>query len=307
MKRTRIVTIVAAVVLGAGTGAQTMPADWGTGWYWTDFTTEFDAQPFTADNWRMINTDSVNTTATFTVSGGVLTVTCANNLDRPAAYLFDPGVDYSQSGTQEVLIRISASSISGNVQSGGNGNNRAGPIVRASINEGDPYYAAAWTDVTPARRFSGYEITYRNLSARAFWLTRNIDNYLTNQGSEVSYGAAGAGTWGPEDWYWMRIVSDETGVRAWVWQDGTDESAAWSFDRDWVWSSGTFTNGTGGSGVSPDGGLAGISANGSVAFQVSHFQLKVSDFAPLPRIPEPATMSLLALGGLAMLRRRYDR
>jgi len=302
MKRALIVAVVTmAVSLGAGAQA-TMPSDWGTGWYWTDFTTEFGTQPFTAGNWTVLSTDG--STATFTVSGGALAVTCANSLDRPAAFLFDPGVDYSKSGTQEVLIRISASNFNGNLASGGSGDSRAGAIVRTSLNTGDhPYYSPTLWNPLPPQRFSGYNLTFRNFSAPMFWLNRTRDNAMTNDDGAVSYENTNV-YWdntNPGQWFWMRIVSDETSTYARVWLDGDDEPSAWSTQREWVWNAGTAD----GSGVSPDGGLAGILANGNTTFQVSHFQLKVDEnIAALPRVPEPATMTLLVLGGLAMLRRR---
>ena len=100
----------------------------------------------------------------------------------------------------------------------------------------------------------------------------------------------------------MRLIydADTDKVYAKAWLSGTEEPG---WDRDGVvYTSLGYTGMT---------GWAGISANssGNITFNVDYFLVKaeglpditVGDFGS---IPEPATMSLLALGGLALLRRR---
>ena len=200
--------------------------------------------------------------------------------------------DYTQSRTQEVLMRVQMTTIVvGSVDSTLSWRSVGGAAVAvgASNNMNLMFYKHQ----TGGGLGGSQPVRFRSSGA-------------------MSAGTLGGGSWEENQtnsdwelntWYWLRLVYDTSTKTAtasfWPADGFTDESTAAT--GSWTYASAPGL-----------GGLAGIlapSAGGTASFEVDYI-LILADGLPLitvGQIPEPATMSLLALGGLALLRRRRRR
>ena len=257
------------------------------GWVWvsrvvrtTGTTTLLDALPdrsaikTTADGRQVLFLSSSGTGINVNDSGTV------NNhlIYKPS----DPSLDYSTGGSQEILMHIQVTSIATQITAVENYKHRthggAGVLVNADTSRG--------VDVVFTRR-SG------EMRQRDFSMGYNNGYYSAfGTGPDDNQHA-----WALNEWYWVRLKYDDDAgmIFTKIWLSDTPEP------DEWQKSVAASTAGT-------TTGWAGITATcgGLFEFNVDYVLIKAGALPEIwvGNIPEPATMSLLALGGLALLRRR---
>lgn len=118
-----------------------------------------------------------------------------------------------------------------------------------------------------------------------------------------TYTAPGSDVWNLNEWYWVRLkhapdsasgAADLFG-KVWLADGSTPEPAEWSMQWNlWTGSPGRL-------------GWAGIAASsgGTSEFDVDYFLVKADGLPQITvGVPEPATMSLLLVGGVLLRRKR---
>jgi len=269
MSRTHWTAAAIALCFVWSAGAANMPAEWGSNvnGFQDDFSNGFDASV-----WKWQSNVSTGP-APCTVSNGVLVFGAVGG--DPNHLLYVPSdVDYSKD-SQEVLMRIRVT----DMLPGGNSDMpRCGAAVGINLSDS-----------------KGYNLHFR------------VKDGLDKPYFEMLDDGAAWGTsyrqlpWQTGEWYWLRLTYDNTGVYGKAWQaDGVtaepDEWIAWGRGNDRTgWA-----------------GIAATSNEGRAEFEVDYFLVKAASLPEItvggtltPGVPEPATLTLLALGGLAMLRRRF--
>ena len=294
-----IIALLSVAAVQAGTA---MPNGWGTEVYgYQDNFSSYETQAdFYAGDWEWVSPVREGGTGSYTTldvpvlsfgpDGLTVNKTQMNGANNHLLYMPTDGSNYinyySGSTFQEVLIRVRVTGYNSEDAF------RLGPA--ASINTGSAGLNLSFRNHSGARDF-------KMLDDGAAWYPEGANT-------------PGWGTWELGQWYWVRFRHQMTNDTAdgglaagvygsWWPADGeTAEPDDWC--ASWVGSRRT----------GQDIAWAGIqlsSGGNATAFDVSYFLLmtdgpglstfKMGDFTG---VPEPATMSLLALGGLALLRRR---
>jgi hypothetical protein len=199
----------------------------------------------------------------FTVSGGQLVMNPAAG--DPNKLLYNPGTPYN-AANQNVLALV-------RVRTAGTGDTFRGGISASS-------------DATTGQGF--------NLHHRAFDPATNHFRLLDDLrawGPRTS-DTVGGETWAPEQWKWLRLVTDGMTVQGKIWDAGsTPEPAA--FDLTW-------TRG-GRAGLA---GLATTSGGGLGILEVDYVLIQAEGLPSITVIPEPAALGLLVLAPTYLLSRR---
>jgi len=188
---------------------------------------------------------------------------------------------YSQT-RQEVLIRLMVTA-----DKSGDGA-RAGPSVMIPAN-GQPSNIGIGAE----NYNRGVDLLFRNNGG-----TDNGHTFRLHSGRDGGWGPhSETDAWEVGQWYWMRLLFDETGIHASYWQDGHADPGQWLL----FWDKPNVA-----------GGWAGIQPPyNDVTCDVDYILILAAGLETITvnaphevSIPEPATIVLLTLSGLAMLRRQ---
>jgi len=231
-----------------------------------------------ADGWTWEGGHDGTQSASITAQGTLSLWSLAGTTDQH--FLYEPaGVNYTTQGYQEILIRVKVTSTRDDARAG------------ASVYSGE-------RGINLLLRNQG-NLKFRMLNDQKAWF--GPDNPESQNPPQPAWEE---GTL--DEWYWLRIrremgPSGTSGGMVYgnYWPaDGLtpepgmlDDPTTWKFE----WNSGTSER---------DSGWAGMLCGNGAACEVDYILIKAPNLPEIRVVPEPATMVLLALGGLAMLRRR---
>jgi len=261
----RFTAVLAALSFAVAAQAQTMPYEFTDGKPVTGYYNDFSSPDLTGWDWY-------GTTGTAAVtSEGTLQLSYSGTNDLVHFLYTDPVNDYSNAAWQEVLIRIRVNGTPAN-------DARAGATVYGNNNSDSRGINLLLYRTAHSQNSTGI------LNDRVAWYKGNPNAVLDS--------------WDEDQWYWLRVRREmgdnNTGgiVYGSCWLDGTPEPA-------WMYTWENDPQATSGRNV----GLAGFACASNASLEVDCILIKAPNL-PSIMVPEPATMSLLAMGGLALLRRR---